>query len=408
MRIPTPNFHNKLLSLLKSAPADSPGATSRQPTGTAQEAVGPSPGSYLPPDARGLVPRMNPCGSASSEAILTAVDACDNLSQKKTRNPVPAKKGRSRRGRPYPQNRDGSGKAGIAEGSLPRLASKGQGLEQEIDLLRSLANRLLSRRPLNYPYLFRCMNLIIRTTSVKARYLKGESQDEIDQAAAGMRRVLESTMADRTIGYRDLLPILMAKPGEDWTRYNDLLPIHPDLLASLLEVKEAWEREQGSPFVDNQSDDGELGPPPGMRPLPAHLYQPEEEPLTSDNPGMGHFSPIDTTGPAPEPVEDAPWREPIPPDLTVVPASEPDPIPPYSVVPAEAGTSTLSHPSNPSHPNRTPTLPSPSVIPASEPDPIPQEPDYQPSDPVALPTAYEDFPPQSHRRPRIARGRPPP
>ena len=83
-----------------------------------------------------------------------------------------------------------------------------------------------------------------------------------------MRRVLESTMADRTIGYRDLLPILMAKPGEDWTRYNDLLPIHPDLLASLLEVKEAWEREQGSPFVDNPSDDGELGPPPGMRPLP--------------------------------------------------------------------------------------------------------------------------------------------
>ena len=338
---------------------------------------------------------MTPRGSASLEAILTAVDACDNLSQKKTRNPVPPKQGRSRRGRPYPQNRDGSGKAGIAEGSLPRLAPNGQGLEQEIDLLRSLANRLLSRRPLNYPYIFRCMNLIVRTTSVKARYLKGESQDEIDQAAAGMRRVLESTMADRTIGYRDLLPILMAKPGEDWTRYNDLLPIHPDLLASLLEVKEAWEREQGSPFVDNPSDDGELGPPPGMRPLPAHLYQPEEEllPVTSDNPGMGHFSPIDTAGPSPEPVEDAPWHE---------------PIPPYSVVPAEAGTSTHSPPSNPSHPNRTPTLPSPAVVPAPEPGPIPQEPDYQPSDPVGLPTAYEDFPPQSHRRPRIARGRPPP
>ena len=180
---------------------------------SAQEAADLPPGPDLSPDARGTMLRKNPRGPASPDALLQAPDACGNLPQKKTRTPAPARQERSRRGRPYPQNRDGSGNAGLAEGSLPRLAPEGQDIEQEIALLRSLANRLLSRRRINYPYLFRCLNLIARCTTVKARYFKNESDEEIDKIAAGMRRVLESTMADRTLEYRDFLPIILAKPG---------------------------------------------------------------------------------------------------------------------------------------------------------------------------------------------------
>ena len=102
-------------------------------------------------------------------------------------------------------------------------------------------------------------------------------------------------MADGFIGYRELLPLIMASPGKDLARYDNLLPIHPELLDSLLEVKDAWEREHGSPFVDNPTDDEE--PPPfGMRPLPPHLYQPPDDDPYNETPPL---SP--SVIPAPEP-----------------------------------------------------------------------------------------------------------
>ena len=155
----TPKLHNKPLSI-DHRPSN--GAS-------AQEAADPSPGPDLAPDARGPAPRKNPRGPASPDALLQAPDACGNLPQKKTRTPAPVRQERSRRGRPYPQNRDGSGKAGQAEGSLPRLAPEGRGFEQEIILLRSMINRLLSRRPLNHTYISRYMRLLIQAQSAQAR-----------------------------------------------------------------------------------------------------------------------------------------------------------------------------------------------------------------------------------------------
>ena len=110
-----------------------------------------------------------------------APDACGNLPQKKTRTPVPARRERSRRGRPYPQNRDGSGKAGSAEGSLPRLAPEGRGFEQEIILLRSMINRLLSRRPLNHTYISRYMRLLIWAITAQSKAPKDlTDEQEVD------------------------------------------------------------------------------------------------------------------------------------------------------------------------------------------------------------------------------------
>ena len=328
----TPKLHNNILSMSQSAPADSPGATPRQPIGTAQEAVGPSPGPDLSPDARDISSRKTSRGPASPDALLRAPDACGNLPQKKTRTPAPARQERSRRGRPNPQNRDGSGNAGQAEGSLPRLAPEGQDIEQEIALLRSLANRLLSRRPINYPYLFRCLNLIARCTTVKARYFNNESDEEIDKIAAGFRRLWESIMADGILGYRELLPLIMASPGKDLARYDNLLPIHPELLDSLLEVKDAWEREHGSPFVDNPNDDEE--PPPfGMRPLPPHLYQPPDDYLYDEAP-----PPSPSVIPPPEPESTT---------TSVIPDSDRESIPRGGAAPAEAETYPPAPPPDP-------------------------------------------------------------
>lgn len=298
MRNPTPKTHNKIPSGFQSAPPVPHGATPRPSAGAAQEAVVPSPGSHPTPDA------------------------CGSLPQKKPRIPVPVK-GRSRRGRPYPQNRDGSGNSGIAEGSLPRLAPRGQDIEQEIILLRSLANRLLSRRPVNYSRLFNCLNLIARFTTVKARFFNTENDDRPARIAAGMKKLLDTLLVDGSITYRDLLPALLSRPGEEWPDYQDLLPIHPDLMHSLLYVKDAWEREHGSPFIDNPSHDEEIPPhpeipplpPPDPGPLPPAPAQPDlypQDPYSS-------FTPVGTTDPYSGELDPFPYH-----------AAQADPNPPFA------------------------------------------------------------------------------
>ncbi len=391
----TPKLHNKPLSI-DHRPSN--GAS-------AQEAVDPSPGPDPAPDARGPAPRKNPRGPAPQGALLQAPDACGNLPQKKTRTPAPARQERSRRGRPYPQNRDGSGKAGLAEGSLPRLAPEGQDIEQEIALLRSLANRLLSRRRINYPYLFRCLNLIARCTTVKARYFNNESDEEVDKIAAGMRRFWESTMADRIIGYRELLPMIMASPGKDLTRYDNLLPIHPELLDSLLEVKDAWEREHGSPFVDNPTDEEE--PPPfGMRPLPPHLYQPPD-----DDPPLSPSVIPDSDResiPAPLPI-------PMPREESDAPTPEPTPSLPTHTLPSVVPVEDRACPcegggTHPHTPTQAALDPPPSFTPIGAGAPNYWETDSfsSPIDATGGSPEWPDPSPPPNPKPRIARGRPPP
>ena len=214
--MPSSKHHNNSMSRPK-------GATSRQPAGTAQEAVGPSPGPYLSPDARGNKPRKNPRGPAPPGAVLTTSDACGNLPQKKARTPVPVHQGRSRRGRPDPLNRDGSGNAGIAEGSLPRLAPEGQGFEQEILLLRSMINRLLSRRPLNHTYISRYMRLLIQAITAKARAPRElTDEEEVDSL---IKKHFHKEVDDGKTSYYDLLPVRTAKPGDKWWPWRQLVSI---------------------------------------------------------------------------------------------------------------------------------------------------------------------------------------
>ena len=352
------------------------------------------------------------------EQSSTTSDACGNLPQKKTRTPAPARQERSRRGRPYPQNRDGSGNAGQAEGSLPRLAPEGQDIEQEIALLRSLANRLLSRRRINYPYLFRCLNLIARCTTVKARYFNNESDEEVDKIAAGFRRLWESMMADGIMGYRELFPLIMASPGKDLARYDNLLPLHPELLDSLLEVKDAWEREHGSPFVDNPTDDEE--PPPfGMRPLPPHLYQPPDDDPYNEAPPSLRPSVIPPPEPESIPRGGAARAIPMPSRSARGRGPRSGPSPPFEgphpsirsflrrtePAPAKAGEA------HPPTPTQAALDPPPSFTPIQIGGPHYEEMDPFPSpiDATGHPPGWADPNlPTKSKSPRIARGRPPP
>ena len=248
----TPKLHNKPLSIDHRPSNGAP----------AQEAADPSPGPDLAPDARGPAPRKNPRGPASPDALLQAPDACGNLPQKKTRTPAPARQERSRRGRPYPQNRDGSGKAGQAEGSLPRLAPEGRGFEQEIILLRSMINRLLSRRPLNHTYISRYMRLLIQAQTAQAKAPRElTDEQEVDSL---IKKHFHKEVDDGNTSYYDLLPVRTARPGDKWWPWRQLVSIDERRRDGLIDeedstmmdaMKEAESRYYGNPLDDDLSDD---------------------------------------------------------------------------------------------------------------------------------------------------------
>ncbi len=221
-------------------------ATSRPPAGTARETVGLSPGPHPAPAARGSKPRKKSRGLAPHGAPLLAPDACGNLPQKKTRNPAPDQ-GCSRRGRREPQNRDGSRDSGFAEGSLPRLASGGQRFGQEIHLLRSLIDRLSSRRPLNHTYISRYMRILIQAIAADARIPRQlTDQQEID---ALIKKVFHKTVDEDRISFNDLLPVRKARPGDKWWPWRDLVPLRTRREYSLIDPGDPWPHEDEEYFA---------------------------------------------------------------------------------------------------------------------------------------------------------------
>ena len=218
------------------------GATSRPPAGSAQEPVGSYPGPDQAPDARGHSPRMN----SRTAALDAHADACGHLPQKITRTPAPPQ-GRSRRGRRDPQNRDGSRGPGFAEGSLPRLAPGGQGFEQEIPLLRSLIDRLLSRRPLNHAYISRYMRLLIQAISAANRIPREPTdQEQIDSL---IKKVFHKTVDEGEISFFDLLPVRKAHPGDKWWPWRHLVPLRTRREYGLIDLQDPWPHEDEECFA---------------------------------------------------------------------------------------------------------------------------------------------------------------
>ncbi len=313
-------------------------ATPRQPAGTAQEAVGPSPGAHLAPDARGDQPRKNPRGPASPDALLQATDACGYLPQKNTRNPVPVHQGRSRSGRPDPQNRDGSGNPGFAEGSLPRLAPEGRGFEQEITLLRSMINRLLSRRPLNHTYISRYMRLLIQAQSAQSRAPRElTDEQEVDSL---IKKHFHKEVDDGKTSYYDLLPVRTARPGDKWWPWRQMVSIDERRRDGLIDeedstmmdaLEEAESSYYGDPLDDDLYDDTDTY---DDDPDDDDDYDPDDDP----NPGGGaaRAEALEAcpeprrrvrAGGGPRPTHTSPYNEDSPLEISVIPDPDRESIP---------------------------------------------------------------------------------
>ena len=373
----TSKLHNKPLSIDHRPSNGAP----------AQEAADPSPGPDLAPDARGPAPRKNPRGPASPDAILTTSDACGNLPQKKTRTPAPVRQERSRRGRPYPQNRDGSGNAGLAEGSLPRLAPEGRGFEQEITLLRSMINRLLSRRPLDHTYISRYMRLLIQAQSAQSKAPKElTDEQEVDSL---IKKLFYKRVEDSQLSFFDLLPIRTARPGEKWWPWRQLMSVEERRRDGLIGPEDRWPREVDEYLDEKAAHEAEMAAfdaetwrdmeavLDGMfarDPVLSLLHDPDEE---SPNPDDDDYDP-DDPDPSPSDPDYEDTDDELPPDLTVIPADvgtpnceEMGPIPSPVGVPL-VGTLDAAHADT----GRSP--------------------------------GWADHAPPPNPKPRIARGRPPP
>ena len=383
-----PKLHNNLLSM------------SHRPShgASAQEAADPSPGPHKAPDARDISSRKTPRGPASPDALLQAPDACGNLPQKKTRTPAPAHQERSRRGRPYPQNRDGSGKAGQAEGSLPRLAPEGRGFEQEIILLRSMINRLLSRRPLNHTYISRYMRLLIQAQTAQAKAPKElTDEEEVDSL---IKKHFHKDVDDGGLSYYDLLPVRTAKPGDKWWPWRQLVSIDERRRDGLIDeddstMMDALDKAESRYYglsEDDPSEDTdtfEYDPDDEYEQWPDPEGQDPDDPDDDPIPGGGaaRAEALEVrAGGGPRPINPSPYNEDSPLEIPVIPAPDRESIPLGGAVrpsPSPVGVPLVGT-LDAAHAN---------TLDSAHPD--------------TGPSPHDENPPPNPK-PRIARGRPPP
>ena len=257
-------------------------------------------------DARGNPPRKKTRSAVSG----VEADARGHAPRKKTR-PV-GRGGRSRGRRP---RRRSLALAAIAGPSLPRLSPDSRDREGEIALLRSLTNRLLSKRPLDHVQISRYLRILVRAISADSRMPRElTNQEQVDNL---IKKVFHKSINDGNLNFYDLVPVRMARPGEKWWPWRQLLPLEFRWRHGIIDPEERWPHEEnkhlaeieamdramaeaylGGPLDDDEDPDedppSDYDPPPYEDPTP---YEDDDaDPPTDDS-----LSVI----PAPEPVEDA-------------------------------------------------------------------------------------------------------
>ena len=188
-------------------------------------------------DACGIAPRMNPRSALPG----VEADAC-GIAPRKTSRPV----GRGRRPRGRRPNRRRS--LDHVRPSLPRLSPDSPGIDGEIALLRSLTNRLLSTRPLDYTQVNRCLRLIIRAYSARAKAPKQlTDEQQIDNL---IKKVFQGYVDEGHLSFRDLIPVRMARPGDKWWPWRMLLPLRDRWRYGLIDPDEPWPHEENEKLAE--------------------------------------------------------------------------------------------------------------------------------------------------------------
>ena len=300
-----PKPQNNPMSNPISAAADSYGATSRPPAGNTQEAVSPYPRPDEAADARGNTPRKKTRSAVSgveadargqaprkkTRPVVLGVeaDARGDTPRKKTRSAVPGVEadargnpprmntrpiGQGSRSKPgRPRRRRAWAVSGPTGASIPHLALDNRGLEGEIALLRSLTNRLLSKRPLNHAQISPNLWLLVR--AVSANYpLPRESTDE-EQIEKLMKGVFRKSVDKGFFKFNDLLSVRMAKPGDKWWPWRNLTSLYERERNGLFDGQDPW------PITKAPK-------PPDPPPSSSFSYDQEQWPPSEDNPSPAH------------------------------------------------------------------------------------------------------------------------
>ena len=332
----TPKHHHKTLS---NTGPDNTGPRRPPPGALAQEAVGlPMPDSLA--DARGIAPRMtsrtpatyqgtDACGTAPRKNPRSTVpgveaDACGTVPRMTPRSTVPGVEadargtaprktprsalpgvvadacgtaprktsrsvGRGRRPRGRRPNRRRS--QNYVRPSLPRLSPDSPGIDGEIALLRSLTNRLLSTRPLDYTQVNRCLRLIIRAYSARAKAPKQlTDQEQIDNL---IKKVFHDTVNEGKLSFFDLLPVRKAKPGDKWWPWRDLIPLRTRREYGLIDPDDPWPHEDEEYFATMDALDEDLISRLDLE----DLFEDDED--DDDDPNDDEYPPHDDDDPSP-------------------------------------------------------------------------------------------------------------
>ena len=227
--------HNNSLSL---NPPPSTGAP-------AQEAVGLHKPDPLA-DARGIAPRKNPRSALPG----VEADACGTALRKNPRSALPGVEADARGIAPR-KNPRSVGRGGRPRGrrphrrrslanlpSLPRLSPDSPDIEGEIALLRSLTNRLLSIRPIDHAQISRYIRLIFQAFAAQTENPQLHSeQHQIDYL---IRKNFHDAVKYHNVGFQNILPIRMAKPGDRWWPWRHFIPLEERWDYGLIDPDEPW------------------------------------------------------------------------------------------------------------------------------------------------------------------------
>ena len=124
-------------------------------------------------------------------------------------------------------------------------------IEGEIALLRSLTNRLLSTRPLDYTQINRCLRLIIRAYSAQAKAPKQLTDEEqIDNL---IKKIFQDNVDRGDLDFRDLVPVRMARPGDKWWPWRMLLPLKDRWRYGLIDPDEPWPHEENQRLAESEA-----------------------------------------------------------------------------------------------------------------------------------------------------------
>ena len=226
----------KTRSAIPGVEADARGNTPRKKTRSAVSGV--------EADARGNTPRKKTRSAVSG----VEADARSHAPRKKTR-PV-GRGGRSRDRRP---RRRSLALAANAGPSLPRLSSGSHGIDGEIALLRSLTNRLLSKRPLDHVQISRYLRILVRAFSANS-LMPRELTDE-EQVDNLIKKVFQDNVDKGNLDFHDLVPVRMARPGEKWWPWRTLLPLKSRWRYGLIDPDERWPHEENKRLAESEAMD---------------------------------------------------------------------------------------------------------------------------------------------------------